>query len=1030
MDLPPYLTKQVGAGKAALVLGAGASFGAIHPEGRTPPSGRDLGKRLSQEFLGGAHSDESLGVIAELAISESDLRTVQEFIRDLFEPFQPADFHKRLPTFRWHGIATLNYDLVIERAYTESPHQQLQPVVSNQDRIEDLRTSPRDLLYLKLHGCITRAADHVIPLILTPDQYVTHRKGRSRLFDILRDWARERTLVFVGTTLQDSDLRALLLSLTEDEPSRPRFYLVTPSLSDTLVRFWETKQITMLPFTFQDFLTRLDEELPGMARAVPVPQTALPVFERFSDPKPALTESARQILEHDLVYVHAGLDAPTIEPRQFYRGFSRGWEPIRQKLDCPRAVTDEILLDVILDENSKRAADLVVVRAEAGAGKSVLLHRLAWNAACDLDALCLFGRSDAVPNPEAFTEIADFVDERIFLFVDNAADCHAELEDLLDKARRRGIALSVIVAERANEWNFACGNLAPYVSHDYELRYLNDSEIGALLDLLTEHDGAGTLKGIPRDAQEAAFRKRAGRQLLVALHEATLGKPFEEIVRDEYESLVPDAARDMYLTICTLNRNGTPVRAGLVSRVHGITFERFQQDFFAPLEHVIFAELGQRRYDYEYRARHPHIAELVFRQAFADTRERYQRYAQILNGLNVSYATDRYSFRHIIKARSLMELFPEHALVEQLYALAEERVPDDGHVWLQHGNYEMNRASGNLATAGDLLRRAHDLLPKNPLITHAYAELELKRAMAATNVLVREKHIKTARELVRPLMHRTAKTAYGYHTAFKGEHLRLRDLLAQEQGDVTEDTIAAAIRNAESVIADGLRRFPDDDYLWSAEAELAKTLSDNARAVMALEKAASSNIRSVHVVTRLAKTYRDKGDEAKAKELLEKAVEAQPYERPLNYLLGRLLLDQDADGTVIEYHLRRAYTEGDRNHEARFWHARQLFINGKEEDARTHFGSLGKERIGPQLRHRVRGEWLEKGDQRWFAGRLSRIERGYAMIKRDGVGDSIFVPREHNSNRKLEELTRGERVRFTLAFNMRGPVALNVRSEG
>ena len=63
-----------------------------------------------------------------------------------------------------------------------------------------------------------------------------------------------------------------------------------------------------------------------------------------------------------------------------------------------------------------------------------------------------------------------------------------------------------------------------------------------------------------------AFTKTADRQLLVALHEATRGLPFEQIIFDEYEGVVPERARRLYLDICALHQFGAPVRAGTISR--------------------------------------------------------------------------------------------------------------------------------------------------------------------------------------------------------------------------------------------------------------------------------------------------------------------------------------------------------------------------------------------------------------------------------------------------------------------------------
>ena len=123
-------------------------------------------------------------------------------------------------------------DAVVERAYEGSQQraQQLVPFIKNGDQIEEKLKSPRGLMFLKLHGCITRTSDPTIPLILTVDQYVTQQSGRNRLFDHLRTLSYEHPLVFVGHSLEDPDIRQFLLELgSQDE--RPRYFTVTPRIT-------------------------------------------------------------------------------------------------------------------------------------------------------------------------------------------------------------------------------------------------------------------------------------------------------------------------------------------------------------------------------------------------------------------------------------------------------------------------------------------------------------------------------------------------------------------------------------------------------------------------------------------------------------------------------------------------------------------------------------------------------------------------------------------------------------------------------
>ena len=91
------------------------------------------------------------------ACSVRDVLTVQKFLFDHLNAFRPADFHLLLPSFPWAGVLTTNYDLIIERVYTQarSPLQRLVPNVKDDDGATQ-RLDHKSLLYVKLHGCITR----------------------------------------------------------------------------------------------------------------------------------------------------------------------------------------------------------------------------------------------------------------------------------------------------------------------------------------------------------------------------------------------------------------------------------------------------------------------------------------------------------------------------------------------------------------------------------------------------------------------------------------------------------------------------------------------------------------------------------------------------------------------------------------------------------------------------------------------------------------------------------------------------------
>jgi hypothetical protein len=1027
MEIPPYLEEQVSSGKVVLILGAGASYRALDSNGKTAPSSNDLRDLLADRFLGGKLKSRSLSQVAEYAIGESDISTVQDYIRSLFDPLQPTEAHKLLPTFRWWGLATTNYDRIIETAYAQAAKaaQQLIPVIENGDRIDLYTRDSNTLLLLKLHGCITRTANPDCPLILTIDQYIDHRSGRSRLFDRLTDWGYEHVFVFIGHSLQDTDIRQILKDLTKGTATRARFFCVVPDADPIEQRAFELQRITVLSATFEEFMKALDSRISCAFRGIILtpPSSELPIAERFRDRTAVPSKNVVQFLTVDADYVNAIQVIQTIAPGAFYRGFNPGFSAIEQQLDVPRRLADEILTDIFLIEEARRdqCLELVLIRAHAGGGKTVLMRRLAWDAARDYQCLSLFMKLGGIINVAALQELVELCDCRVFLFVDDAADRVRELDSLLQNIGAAGRRLTVVAAERINEWNVSCQTINPYVTHVYELRYLITSEIDALLELLAKHNAEGKLGGRTLAEKKEAFEERAGRQLLVALHEATLGKPFVEIIQNEFENIWPPEAKQIYLTICVLNRLNVPVRAGIISRIHGVPFEDFKQRVFHPLEHIVQAQYDGPTRDYVYQARHPHIAQMVFDTVLTKQEDRFDSYIRCLGALNIDYSTDRIAFRQMTRAKTILEMFPDHQLAIAIYNKAVERAGDkDGALIHQMALYELNRPNANLVIASERLTQAAALRPFDISIKHSLAELHLRLSESARTGLEKEKYLRDATKLCLEYNSRAGGETYGYVTLAKIGLSRLEDALKRSDPVGIEQ----AVKEVEQSLQDGLQRFPGDAYLREAEARMAELIADSARAVAALEKAFQTNPRSSFIATRLAQWYRRSSEFDKAKKCLENALAANSNERRLHYAYAKLLMETGAaTSDVLLYHLERSFLARDANYDAQLLFGRQLFIQGEVGRAKEIFKTLKGAPTSPEVRLKL---YYPLGEE--FHGEIARMESTYCFIIRDGAGDWIYAYRD-NVGDNWSTLSLKVRVSFRIAFSFAGPSAFDVRLE-
>ena len=184
MPLPSDLVAAVSEGRAVLFLGAGASAGAKDKAGHDIPLARALAAKLVDKFLGKDYAGIDFRAAYDLSCSQRDIATVQRYIFDELNGFEPAPFHLLIPQFAWAGLITTNYDLIVERSYARAPHQvqKLVPNVRDGDGATS-RLDHRSVLFVKLHGCITQHNQIHPPLVASTEQLIAFREGRKGQFD-------------------------------------------------------------------------------------------------------------------------------------------------------------------------------------------------------------------------------------------------------------------------------------------------------------------------------------------------------------------------------------------------------------------------------------------------------------------------------------------------------------------------------------------------------------------------------------------------------------------------------------------------------------------------------------------------------------------------------------------------------------------------------------------------------------------------------------------------------------------------------
>ncbi len=1033
MALSKSLLQEIKKGKAILLLGSGALFGA-NLSGKDIPLGDDLRDILCENYLDDSFNTESLAHVSAMAISQSGLANVQDFIKSYFENLVPASFHLKIPLFRWRALFTTNYDRLLEICYEiqSDKVQSLMPILSNKDNIDETRVTNENIPLVKLHGCITRTHDDELPLILTVDQYNDSFKSRKRLFDYLYELAYDNTIIFVGHSLQDANIRSVMLKLEREAPHGQRHYLIKPGINDIEKAFWAEKRISAIGITFEDFINEIDKDISNQERTLSLirPATVHPIQSYFNEHS-LPSDELISFLTNDVEFITDQLAIIPQDPRDFYKGTDQGWFSVSENLGISRTVESQIFENIFekADADRNSNTEFFVIKGEAGSGKTNTLRQLAWKANDTPLGVCLWIKQGCSADVELVEEIVHKTNERVFIFWDDAAINAIEICRFINKAKLKNINVTVITAERYNEWNVRCEELDVLVTDRFKLRYLSTNEIDELLGKLEKYDCLGpNLINKNLEGRRKELKEIHGRQLLVALHEATMGEPFEDIVYDEFSKIIPEDAKNIYLTVCTLNRMKIPVRAGLISRIHDINFAEFRERFYKPLEKVVIVRGGDTQ-DIHYTARHSEIAEIVFRRAFTNAEECYREYINIISRLNISFSSDKESFRSLVKAKALHELFPDYQDVMALYRHAQKSFGDEPYLLQQMANYERIRPNGSLDSAIKLLINAKKLAPYDSSILHSLSVVWRDKANGNQDFHIRNKCRAESRAYLEQASRNWGESSYISSSLLELLIDTLRDLLESE--DSTPKVINDAIRKVQQLLTENKQKYPTDGHVYSLESTFSTLIKDHVGATRAMEKAFEEKDREPYIAIRLATSFIEQGDYEKAKDVLQLALERRRSDHRLNFHYAELLRSQTTfDPVELIYFYRRAFTPNDSNHQAQFWFARYACMSAEDGNyklAFETFDNIRRAKLSHENRNKIRDYDTENNTRKKHYGSVIKKRQGFGFIRIEGSGAKIFFPAHFVEEELWDAIQEGDRVTFSIGFSYTGPVACSVR---
>jgi tetratricopeptide (TPR) repeat protein len=735
-----YLIRAMNRNQVNLFVGAGFSTLARNRLGNPLPTGWELAK-LIWDFLGYTSAFDASTSLAELyealLASGKPVPEISSFLTDHLIAVETATAYQEITKVFWSRIYTTNIDNVLDLVYSRVRDPRLDVKRFPNDELPDRDATLDKIQGVFLHGKLPCTPSDVTFSI---SQFARRATPHDHLYDhFVRDYATKTTL-FVGTSLNEPLLwqyielrKAKRADLGEE---RPKSFLITSSINEPKRQLLSSMNVVPIVAETGHFLAWLASKAGDLHGKDDVLRVTIPGLVELLKSAADGERELRAVKEFGRHFHIVPTDPATARNSRslFLLGASPKWEDLLFERDAPREVTATLVEKVERELGQPPRIALLPLLGSAGSGKSTLMRRAAIQLA-QSGHTCYLTNCEELARFEDIARALSQIGRRSVLFFDNAETILGYLPGLFAALTTIDAPPICVVACRVNEFERIAPRIPDQVVTDETLvPHLSRDEIAALLGILDRENLLGRLKGMNGQQRITEFESKANKQILVAMREATSGRGFDEIIEDEFGSLVPDEAKVLYLCVALATEAG-----------HRLTAQEFVGcSDTAPAE--CLAILNRNLRDIVLRTgvndellmlRHRKIAEHMVNRAAPRPllRDAYLRLLSVLSteigGLSRrsrAFALFKSLIHHHIVFKRFEESFDAARLV---YDSVLPKFSTNAQFLLQYGSLEME--AGNLEVAQNYLNQADSLDAGNAFIKNAQGQLLLKKAIRAAS---------------------------------------------------------------------------------------------------------------------------------------------------------------------------------------------------------------------------------------------------------------------------------------------------------
>jgi hypothetical protein len=687
-----HLGEHLSRGEVALFTGAGFSYGVTDLAGRPIPQVDDLRDEITQLVWPDEpiDRDSTLRDTFAAALHEGRNKLARHLRERLHvDPESVGDGHRLWLSMPWARAYTIN----IDDLETAGARQfSLPRTIHSHSAISGGPPggTTSSLVFVHLNGTLEDIPD----VTFTDPQYGLRHGGSNPLYEQLAAELLAYPIVFVGSTLRES-LFWEYLTMRDQRGARgvnemrPLSYLVTPSLPPDRRRLLSTYNIRWVPLTTEQFadsvLAHLTDEAESGLRTL-----------RSLSPGANSVDPAKVM---DLAAI------TNAQASDYLLGARPRWDDIRGG----RAVVRDFESEVIAPPTGT-----LVVTGTAGAGTSTTLMRLALRLVAENREVRWIA-ADQEFEPRALGRWLREFKEGLVLVIDDADTFGRSLPLLVEDAKASLGDVLLVLGLRSSRLDGVLPGWAPNDEDRVEIVVppLGDNDIERLLDVLESNNRLGVLKPLPYLERVSRIRHECGRELLVAMYEATSGERFEYKVAEEFDKLEAEQRIIYAITAIASDLRSYLLRDELLMASGDISNTALYAVDRLAARRLLLEDNAR------YTLRHRRIAELVVAR-LRNSAEMLTPYRGLLRTMATKHgprrprSRERRLFSSLLSHQRIGNTF-EIEDARSLYQEVEELCRDDYHYWLQRGSFEVQFGSLALArtwlshakAGGDHDRRVH-----------------------------------------------------------------------------------------------------------------------------------------------------------------------------------------------------------------------------------------------------------------------------------------------------------------------------------